>query len=100
MCLGLPGRIVEVRSSREALVDFWGVQKCIRLDNLTQPPQPGDYIIDHAGFAVRVIPPEDVADTLGLYEILLAEAGEDPIIRDVVDELEHVIDLEGELVQV
>ena len=88
MCLGVPGQIVEVRSDRKATVDFWGVRKCIRLDNLGEPAVPGDFIIDHAGWAVRVIPPSDVADTLALYEVLLAEAGEDPIVRDVVDELE------------
>jgi hydrogenase expression/formation protein HypC len=88
MCLGVPGQIVEVKSSTEAVVEFWGVRKCIRLDNLTEPVRTGDYVIDHSGYAVRVIPPQDVFDTLALYEVLLTEAGEDPIARDVVDELE------------
>jgi hydrogenase expression/formation protein HypC len=83
MCLGVPGQVVELKSSREAVVDFWGLRKCVRLDALTEPVLEGDYIIDHAGSAVRVIPPNDVADTLALYEILLTEAGEDPIARDV-----------------
>lgn len=82
MCLGVPGQIVEVKSSTEAVVDFWGLRKCISLDQLTERPAPGDYIIEHAGEAVRVIPAADVADTLALYEVLLCEAGEDPIARD------------------
>lgn len=89
MCLGVPGQIVEVKNSREALVDFWGVRRSVRLDNLTEPALPGDYVIDHDGYAVRVIPPGDVNDTLALYEVLLTEAGEDPIVRDVVKELEY-----------
>ena len=97
MCLGMPGLIVEVKSSSEALVDFWGVRKCVRLDNLTTPAEAGDYIIDHAGYAVRVIPAEDVADTLGLYEVLLTEAGEDPIARDVDDELQCTAAIEIEV---
>lgn len=82
MCLGVPGQIVEMKSSTEAVVDFWGLRKCISLDQLTERAEVGDYIIDHAGSAVRVIPPQDVADTMALYEVLLCEAGEDPIARD------------------
>lgn len=87
MCLGVPGQIVEVRSSTEATADFWGVRKDVRLDNLAETALVGDYIIDHGGYAVRVIPPDDVPDTLALYEVLLAEAGEDPIVRDVCAQL-------------
>lgn len=87
MCLGVPGQIVELRTREEATVDFWGVRKDVRLDNLTTPATVGDFVIDHNGWAVRVIPPADVADTLALYEVLLAEAGEDPIVRDVCEQL-------------
>lgn len=83
MCLGVPGQIVEFKSSTEAVVDFWGLRKCISLSQLPAPPSLGDYIIDHAGAAVRVIPSADVADTLALYEVLLCEAGEDPMAVDV-----------------
>ena len=86
MCLGMPGQIIEVRSNT-ATVDFWGIRKSVRLDDLTENPSVGDFIIDHGGVAVRVIPPRDVADTLALYEVLLSEAGEDPLVRDVCDAL-------------
>ena len=87
MCLGVPGQIVEVKTRTEVVVDFWGVRKNVRLDNLAEPALLGDYIIDHGGYAVRVIPPDDVAGTLALYEVLLTEGGEDPIVRDVVEAL-------------
>lgn len=87
MCLGVPGQIVTI-SNTEATVDFWGVRKTVKLDNLTERVDPGDYIIDHAGYAVRRIPTADVADILALYEVLLTEAGEDPIATDVACELE------------
>lgn len=96
MCLGVPGRVVELKSSSEASVDFWGVCKMVRLDDLAEPVVAGDYVIDHGGRAVRVIPPADVAGTLALYEVLLSEAGEDPIVRDVVDDLACVIEIEIE----
>lgn len=99
MCLGVPGQIIKV-SRTEATVDFWGVRKTVRLDKLTENVRPGDYIIDHAGSAVRRIPTADIADTLALYEVLLTEAGEDPIARDVCAELEEeeLIGVDGLLV--
>lgn len=87
MCLGVPGQIVELKSSTDAVVDFWGRRRCISIAQLPASPAVGDYVIEHAGTAVRVIPPQDVADTLGLYEVLLCEAGEDPIATDAGCEL-------------
>ena len=86
MCLGAPGQIVEVRG-KTAVVDFWGMRKSVALDVLEEPVMRGDYILNHSGFAVRRIAPEDVMDTLALYEIILTEAGGDPIAADIVCEL-------------
>jgi hydrogenase expression/formation protein HypC len=83
MCLGLPGRIISM-SGKTARVDFWGSVRTVKLDAMKEAIVPGDYIIDHAGFAVRRIPDEDVADTLALYEVILCEAGGDPIATDVI----------------
>ncbi len=93
MCLGLPGRIVSM-SGKTARVDFWGSVRTVKLDAMKEAILPGDYIIDHAGYAVRRIPDEDVAGTLALYEVILCEAGGDPIATDVI-ELEE---MEEELV--
>jgi hydrogenase expression/formation protein HypC len=83
MCLGLPGRIVTI-NGKTARVDFWGSVRTVKLDAMKEAIVPGDYIIDHAGYAVRRIPDEDVADTLALYEVILCEAGGDPIATDVI----------------
>lgn len=93
MCLGVPGQIKAI-NKKTATVDFWGLCRTVRLDNLTDVVAPGDYIIDHAGFAVRRIPTADVADTLALYEVLLTEAGEDPIARDACAELQGQLTVE------
>lgn len=90
MCLGVPGQIVELKSRTQAVVDFWGVRKSVRLDNLAEPATLGDYIIDHAGYAVRVIPIEDVPDTLALYEMLLTE-GETEIETEIEIDLEELV---------
>jgi hydrogenase expression/formation protein HypC len=50
---------------------------------------PGDYILNHVGFAIRRIPAEDIAQTLALYETLLSEAGAgDLMAADVRGEIE------------
>ena len=73
MCLGVPGRIVEINGD-EALVDFWGVRRKVSLAIVDQPVAAGDYILNHVGYAIRRIPQEDIDGTLALYEQLLAEA--------------------------
>jgi hydrogenase expression/formation protein HypC len=83
MCLGLPGRIIDIDSSGLASVDFWGDERQVRLGVLQDTLAPGDYIVAHCGDAVRKISPDAVDDTLGLYEILLSEAGEDPIVAGI-----------------
>ena len=52
------------------------------------PVEPGDYILNHVGFAIRRIPPEDAAETLALYDELLRLADEqDLMAADVRGEI-------------
>jgi hydrogenase expression/formation protein HypC len=85
MCLGVPGRVVSV-DDLIAVVDFWGVKKAIRLDVVDQPVAPGDYILNHVGYAIRRIPDEEIGATLALYEEILREA--DLMSADVKGEME------------
>ena len=88
MCLGVPGRVVEV-DGLVATVDFWGLRKQIRLDVVDAPVAPGDYVLNHVGFAIRRIPAGEAEDTLALYAELLAR--EDPgdlMAADVRGELD------------
>jgi len=87
MCLGVPGRVVRV-DGLEAVVDFWGVARTVRLDVVDEPVAPGDYVLNHVGFAIRRIPESEIAETLALYERLLAESIEgDPMTADVEGEI-------------
>lgn len=81
MCLGVPGRVIEVRGE-VARCDFWGIEREVHVDLIGQVLRPGDYIINHLGHAVRRISDDCVADTLALYEVVLTEAGVDPIATD------------------
>lgn len=90
MCLGVPGRIVEV-NGLVATVDFWGIRREVRLELVDQPVAPGDYILNHVGYAIRRIPEDDIGGTLELYEQLLREAGagdDDLMAADVRGELD------------
>ena len=79
MCLGVPGRVLAVEGLT-ATVDFWGIRRQVRLDVVDQPVAPGDYILNHVGFAIRRIPAEEIGETLALYETLLAEARKDDLM--------------------
>ena len=86
MCLGVPGRVLEVRGSI-ALVDFWGVRRETRLDVVDEPVGPGDYILNHVGFAIRKIPEGEIQETLALYDLLLGESDNDMMAADVRGEI-------------
>jgi hydrogenase expression/formation protein HypC len=88
MCLGVPGRIVAI-DGLVAVVDFWGMRREVRLELVDQPVAPGDYILNHVGYAIRRIPEADIEGTLALYEELLREANaaEDLMTADVRAEM-------------
>jgi hydrogenase expression/formation protein HypC len=86
VCLGVPGRVVEVRGAL-ALVDFFGVRREVRLDVVDAPVAPGDYVLNHVGFAIRRIPESEIGETLRLYEELMAVAEGDLLGDDVRGEL-------------
>jgi len=87
MCLGVPGRVIEV-DGLVASVDFWGMKRKVRLETVDEPVSPGDYVLVHVGFAIRRIPPEQVAETLSLYDQLVAAATKDLMAADVSGEID------------
>jgi hydrogenase expression/formation protein HypC len=70
-----------------ARVDFFGVERDTRLDVIDEPVSPGDYVLNHVGFAIRRIPDEEIRETLALYEMLLREAGADMMADDIRGEI-------------
>jgi hydrogenase expression/formation protein HypC len=87
MCLGVPGRVISI-DGLTAVVDFFGVRKELRLDVVDEPVQPGDYVLNHVGYAIRRIPPDEVQETLALFEqVLQAAAPGDLMAADVQGEL-------------
>jgi hydrogenase expression/formation protein HypC len=88
MCLGVPGKVLEI-DGLDATVDFFGVRKKLRLDIVDEPVQVGDYVLNHVGFAIRRIPPEEVQETLALFDRILDVSGakDDLMAADVRAEM-------------
>lgn len=69
MCLGIPGKITEVRDEAGLAmgkVDFGGVRKDACLSYLPDA-KVGDYVVVHVGFAIALV---DEAEALRTLEIL------------------------------
>jgi hydrogenase expression/formation protein HypC len=88
MCLGVPGKVLAI-DGLNATVDFFGVRKELRLDIVDEPVSVGDYVLNHVGFAIRRIPPEEVQETLALFDQILEVSGakEDLMAMDVRGEI-------------
>ena len=71
MCLGIPGRIVEIvdRDSYIAKVDVSGVRRNINVGLLKQEDsQVGDWVLIHVGFALSKIDEQEAEETLRLLQ--------------------------------
>ncbi|MHB9864144.1 HypC/HybG/HupF family hydrogenase formation chaperone [Streptomyces sp. YIM S03343] len=79
MCLGIPGRILEIHDEaglRMATVDFGGVRREACL-SCTPEASVGSYVIVHVGFAITVVDEVEARRTLAvLREMSDAVAGE------------------------
>jgi hydrogenase expression/formation protein HypC len=72
MCLGIPGKVVEIRDDgalRMARVDFGGVRKEACLAYLPEV-ELGDYVIVHVGFAISQLDEEEALKTLELLRMI------------------------------
>jgi hydrogenase expression/formation protein HypC len=75
MCLGIPGRIVEIRDDsglRMGTIDFGGVRRDVCLAYLGDDVEIGDYAIVHVGFAISKVDEEEAQRTFEM----LKEMGE------------------------
>lgn len=69
MCLGIPGKVLEVTRERELLtgkVDFGGICRSVCLEHVPET-RPGDYVLVHVGFALARI---DEAEAKRIFELL------------------------------
>ncbi|MDJ0951076.1 MAG: HypC/HybG/HupF family hydrogenase formation chaperone [Alphaproteobacteria bacterium] len=71
MCLGIPGRIVEISDARKklAVVEVGGVRRQVNLACIVDDQHPvegcvGDWVLVHVGFAMSRIDERQAAETL------------------------------------
>lgn len=76
MCLAVPMRVSEVSEDGIATcqVGESATYVTTSVALLAEPPEPGDYVIVHAGFALRKLDPADAEETLKLLREMLAAA--------------------------
>ena len=87
MCLGIPGRIVEIpdRHAGLATVDISGVRRSVSValvDEPLAPIEPGDWVLVHVGFALARIDEAQAKETLDL----LRRGAE---LQQELDEIRH-----------
>lgn len=76
MCLGIPGKIVEITHPGEAMamVDVGGVRRPINISFILdkQPAETcvGTWVLVHVGFAMSTIDAEEAARTLAVLQEL------------------------------
>jgi hydrogenase expression/formation protein HypC len=96
MCLGIPGRIVEMHDDHGlamGTVDFGGVRREVCLAYVADEIELGDYAIVHVGFAISKV---DEAEAKRTFEVLkeMSQLDELDWIQDVADQ--SLRSLEGE----
>lgn len=79
MCLAIPAQIVELEPSDMARVRIGESSTYLSASTmlLPDPPEVGDYVIVHAGFALHKLDPVDARESLAaLREIAAAACGQ------------------------
>jgi len=86
MCLGVPGKVLEVQENALGMamgtVSFGGVNKEVCLAYVPEA-KPGDYVIVHVGFAISIVSEQEAEETFELLRQMgeladLEERPEDP----------------------
>ena len=83
MCLAIPARVIEISTDEagRALVEVVGVRRHVDVGLLQDdPPQNGDWVLVHVGFAMSKISEEQALDQLRTLSML----GEDQAVLEEV----------------
>ena len=79
MCLGIPGKIIEITDTNNklAIVDVAGVKRQVNIACIVDEQHPpesclGDWVLVHVGFAMNRINEQEAAETLKLLEEIVA----------------------------
>lgn len=88
MCLGIPGRILDIAADGGlpmGTVDFAGVRRSVCLAYVADQVQPGDYVIVHVGFAISKVDEEEARKTFGALQAM-SQLDELEWLKEVADQ--------------
>lgn len=68
MCLAVPLKIKSI-DGNTAVCESIGLTREVRVDFIDEP-QPGQYVIVHAGFAIERLPEKQALEDIGEWEAL------------------------------
>lgn len=84
MCLAIPMQVValqgtpdDINDPQVALVEADGINREIRLEMNDRIPEVGEYVIIHAGFAIRTLTEEEALENLELMRKMAAAMEQD-----------------------
>ncbi len=64
MCLAVPSKIIKIADNLMATVDVMGVRREVNLMLLPEEVKIGDFVLVHAGFAIKRVQEEIARDSL------------------------------------
>jgi len=67
MCVGVPSKVIKIEDTM-AIIEVLGAQREVSLLLIDEEVQVGDYVIVHAGFAIKKIQEEDAHENLELMK--------------------------------
>jgi hydrogenase assembly chaperone HypC/HupF len=73
MCLGIPGRVVEMVpgfGDQLALVAVEGIPRRVNIGLLDEPPDPGQWVLIHMGFAVELTDADGAEQAMSGLELM------------------------------
>ena len=73
MCLGIPGRVIEMVEGyygQIAMVDVLGARREINVGMLEEAVAPGDWVMIHLGFAVEIVDEAEAERALSGLEMM------------------------------
>jgi len=79
MCLGIPGKIIEIYTKNQiqmGRVDFGGVYREACLEYVPEA-KVGDYVLIHVGFALNTLSEAEAEATLALLQAIAGDEQED-----------------------
>lgn len=67
MCVAIPSRIID-KEDLMATIEVYGARRKVSLMLLPEEAEVGDYVLVHAGFAIRKVDPEEGRASLDLFD--------------------------------